>query len=349
MKRFFCRCGQEIFFNNLFCESCGRDLAYDPLIQSMWSGELSEQGFLPHYQDGSNTNVVLKPCDNRHYPINCNWLVTDEAACQCISCQTTRTIPDMNVPKNPQRWRILERAKRHLFSTLLLLNLPIQNYRQVVNGLSFDFLEDKRTNPNVALEHVLTGHSHGQITLNAAEADEGFLHTMKEEMGEPYRTVLGHFRHEIGHYYWDKLINNQQRLEAFRELFGDERQDYDEALKRYYENGAPEFRSHQYISMYASSHPFEDWAETWAHYMHIVDTLETAVSYGLSVYKPKVNDFNSWYSEWARVAQVMNALSRSMGHDDAYPFVLTDIVKGKLKFIDKVVDSFSEQGAEVLN
>lgn len=343
MKRFFCRCGQEVFLNNLFCESCGRDLAYDPSIQTMWSGELTDNGFLPHSQDGNGVQTPMKTCENRSYPVNCNWLVIDENECQCLSCRTTRTIPDLSAPKNPQRWRILERSKRHLFTTLLLLNLPIRNYRQIEHGLVFDFLEDKRSNPNVDLEHVLTGHSLGQITLNAAEADEGFLHTMKEEMGEPYRTVLGHFRHEIGHYYWDKLIDTPERLEAFRELFGDERKDYDKALQRYYENGAPEFKSHQYISMYASSHPFEDWAETWAHYMHIVDTLETAVSYGLSVYKPKVNDFNSWYSEWARVAQVMNALNRSMGHVDAYPFVLTDIVKSKLKFIDKVVDSFSEK------
>lgn len=341
MKRFFCRCGQEIFLNNLFCESCGRDLAYDPTIQTMLSGELNNEGFLPHYEAG-NSLFQYKTCENRNYPVNCNWIVEDPDACQCLSCQTTRVIPDLSMPKNPLRWRALERAKRHLFTTLLLLNLPIENYRQVPGGLAFDFLEDQRTNPDVAIEHVLTGHANGVITMNAAEADEGFLHQMKEEMGEPYRTVLGHFRHEIAHYYWDKLINHPGCLEEFRELFGDEREDYAEALERYYARSASEFRNHQYISHYASSHPYEDWAETWAHYLHIVDTLETAVSYGLSVYKPKINDFDSWYSEWARVAQVMNALNRSMGHVDAYPFVLTDIVKGKLKFIDEVVDTFSD-------
>lgn len=340
MKRFYCQCGQEIFLNNLYCESCGRDLAFDPSICTMWSGELNDKGFLAHTPD--HGTLTFHPCENRRYPVHCNWLVTgDDTECQCVSCQTTRTIPDLTRPKNPQRWRALERAKRHLFTTLLHLNLPIENYRQQVNGLAFDFLEDQRTNPNVAIEHVLTGHANGTITLNAAEADEGFLYTMKEEMGEQYRTLLGHFRHEIGHYYWGLLLNTEAKLDEFRDLFGDDRIDYDEALQKYYQQKAPQFKSHQYISMYASSHPLEDWAETWAHYLHIVDTLETAVSYGLSVYEPKINDFERWYSEWSRVSQVMNALNRSLGHHDAYPFILNTVVKDKLKFIDRMIDNYT--------
>lgn len=341
MKRFYCLCGQEIFLNNLYCETCGRDLAYDPSVCTMWSGELSDQGFKAHTHD--HQPLTFKPCSNRYYPVNCNWLVTpeDPDTHQCVSCQTTRTVPDLARFKNPQRWRELERAKRHLFTTLLNLRLPIDNYRHKVNGLVFDFLEDKRSNPDVAIEHLLTGHANGVITLNAAEADEGFLNTMKEELGEQYRTLLGHFRHEIGHYYWSIVINTEEKLTEFRDLFGDERTDYDEALAKYYQQSAPQFKSHQYISLYASSHPLEDWAETWAHYLHIVDTLETAVNYGLSAYEPKINDFNSWYSEWARVAQVMNALNRSMGHPDAYPFILNTVVQNKLKFIDRVIDAFT--------
>ena len=345
MKRFYCQCEQEIFINNAFCEKCGRDLIYDPQAQTMWSGVLTDKGFIAHSKDQTNHKVqmILHPCSNRNSAVQCNWSVSCTDGCQCVSCKSTRIVPDQSLPKNPQRWLILERAKRQLFTTLLGLNLPIEDYHIKENGLAFDFLEDKRTNPNVTIEHVLTGHNNGVITINAAEADEGFLHTMKEKMGEPYRTILGHFRHEVGHYYLNIVINDDYKLSQFRELFGDERTDYKEALQRYYNQEKPKFKSSQYITPYASSHPHEDWAETWAHYLHIVDTLETAVSYGISAYEPKINDFDDWYSEWARVAQTMNALNRSMGLSDAYPFILTEIVRKKLQFVDYLIDGFAHK------
>lgn len=309
----------------------------------MWSGELLPQGFVPHL-NGKKTDLLFKVCDNRHYPVNCNWLISkNDDSCQCISCRTTRTIPDQSRLKNPKRWRELERAKRHLFDTLLTLKLPIEDYHRFSKGLVFDFLEDKRSNPEVSLEHVLTGHHEGAITINAAEADEGFLHTMKEEMGEPYRTLLGHFRHEIAHYYWDKLINTEYKLSRFRDVFGDERKDYQQALENYYKSSVSQHKRSLYITPYASSHPHEDWAETWAHYLHIVDTLDTAVSYGLSVYVPKINDFEDWINEWSRVSQVMNALNRSMGLADAYPFILTAPIKAKLKVIDDYIDELTNK------
>ena len=310
----------------------------------MWSGVLIDKGFIAHGRDEAQheTQMILRPCANRYSSILCNWSVSSETDSQCISCKSTRIIPDQSFPKNSQRWLILERAKRQLFTTLLSLNLPIEDYRTKPKGLAFDFLEDQRSNPDLAIEHVLTGHFEGAITLNAAEADEGVLHTVKEEMGEGYRTILGHFRHEIGHYYWEILIEEEGHLGAFRELFGDERKDYAVALEHYYKQSKSKFKSSQFITDYASSHPYEDWAETWAHYLHIVDTLETAVSYGLSAYEPKINDFDDWFSEWARVAQIMNALNRSMGLSDAYPFVLTEIVHKKMEFVDFLIDGFSK-------
>jgi len=344
LKRYYCQCKHEIFFNNAFCDKCGRDLIYDPVAQTMWSGVLTDKGFITHSNDTSHKEApfVLKPCNNRTSAIHCNWAVSSDNDVQCVSCKTTRFIPDLTIAKNNQRWLIIERAKRQLISSLISLNLPIDNFHEKEGGLAFDFLEDKRTNPNVNIDCVLTGHSNGVITINAAEADEGFLHIMKEQMGEPYRTILGHFRHEVGHYYWQQLVHTDYQLKAFRELFGDEREDYQQALEKYYQQKKPNFKSSQFISPYASSHPFEDWAETWAHYLHIVDTIETAVSYGLSSYEPKINDFNSWFSEWARVAQIMNALNRSMGLNDAYPFVLTQIVRKKLEFIDSLIDGYAD-------
>ena len=238
MKRFYCQCKHEIFFNNAFCDKCGRDLIYDPVAQTMWSGVLTDTRFVAHSNNSDHKEApfILKPCNNRTSSIHCNWAVSSENDVQCISCKTTRFIPDLSIPKNNQRWLIIERAKRQLISSLISLNLPIENYREKEGGLAFDFLEDKRTNPNVNIDCVLTGHADGVITINAAEADEGFLHVMKEQMGEPYRTILGHFRHEVGHYYWKQLVQTDYQLRAFRELFGNEQQDYQQALEHALKN-----------------------------------------------------------------------------------------------------------------
>jgi len=305
----------------------------------MWSGEIrSDNKFHTHLAPTSN-DIGFQLCELRETEVKCNWLIVpgDEGQCQCISCRTTRTIPNLSLDINIKRWRILERNKRTLMYSLLDMKL-LSPSGSVTPCLAFDFLEDKRSNPQIDLEHVLTGHNNGLITINVAEADESFLHSMKEQMEERYRTLLGHFRHEIGHYYWQRLIAQHGKEEEFREVFGDEREDYDQALDYYYQRGKHNHWLTRYITPYASSHPHEDWAETWSHYLHMVDTLETAVSYGLSVYEPKKNDFEDWFQEWGRVAQVMNALNRSMGMADPYPFFLSPVVQGKLRFVDELVD-----------
>lgn len=343
MKRFFCQCGNEVFFHNLFCMNCGRDLGYDSDVQTLWSGEIARDGIF-HTQTSEGKERTFKLCGNRETSVRCNWFLPNQTdceteQCQCIACRTTQTVPDQSLPQNVRRWKRLEKSKRQLFNTLLDLNLlPPEGDPHI----TFDYLEDQRSNPNVAIEHVLTGHCDGLITLNAAEADEGFLHTMKEQMQERYRTLLGHYRHEIGHYYWLKLIAPYPvRLARFRSVFGDESEDYQAALQKYYDKKQRHWRN-RFISQYASSHPHEDWAETWAHYLHMVDTLETAVSYGLSIYQPKLNDFDQWFTEWGRVTQIMNGLNRSMGLANPYPFVVSPIVQGKLRFIDELVDSLLE-------
>lgn len=340
MKRFYCICGQEVFFHNRQCGQCGRAIAFDPHSRTLYSGQRNDNQFLAELLNGTRRKYRL--CDNYQPPVQCNWLLNeDDSHHQCLSCRTTQTIPDMAQPKNPVRWKRLEQAKRRLFYTLLSLNLDVRSRVESGQGLAFQFLEDQRTNPNVEIKHVLTGHDNGLITLNAAEADEGFLHTVKDEMNERYRTVLGHFRHEVGHYYWQRLLHNEQ-LSEFRKIFGDERTDYQKALKVYYEHGpVPDWQT-SFISAYASCHPLEDWAESWAHYLHITDTLETAHFYGLTAYEPSLNDFDVWFSQWGRVVQIMNALNRSMGMADAYPFVLSQEVLNKLRFIDQLVDSQSK-------
>lgn len=340
MKRFYCQCGHEVYFNNQFCEACGRHLAFDPDSLTMLCGQRRGAEFI--YQTAQGDYKTRRLCEHHHEPVQCNWLLDEhDPNPQCVSCRTSQTIPDLSQSKNPLRWQRLEAAKRHLFYTLISLGLDIRGREARENGLAFQFLEDQRTNPNVAVEHVLTGHHNGLITLNAAEADEGFLHTMKEAMNENYRTLLGHFRHEVGHYYWMQLLEGD-RLTQFRRVFGDERFDYQQALSTYYQYGPHRDWQVSFISAYATSHPLEDWAETWAHYLHITDTLETAHAYGLNDYEPSANDFDTWMTHWAKITQLMNALNRSMGLADAYPFVLSPIVMNKLRFIDQLVESLTQ-------
>jgi len=236
--------------------------------------------------------------------------------------------------------------------SLLRLNLPISPKTDSNSGgIAFDYLAD------VSRENrVMTGHENGAITLNIEEADEAERVRNKLDLGEKYRTLLGHFRHEIGHYYWDVLIQSSNQLESFRQLFGNESLDYAEALQTYYVNGAPLNWSDHFISPYATSHPWEDWAESWSHYMHLMDTLETAYYFGLRVNPGKqtgvlnlrteinrdpytMDDFNEVVENWLPLTFAVNSLNRSMGHADFYPFVIAPDVIHKLQFIHDLCKS----------
>lgn len=252
----------------------------------------------------------------------------------------------------------MEAAKRRLLAGLLALRLPIvSKAADSTNGLAFEFLADPE-DPNA--DPVLTGHYQGLITIHIAEADDAERERRRHAMGEPYRTLLGHFRHEVGHYYWDRLIQQDpERLDAFRTLFGDERQDYQQSLDAHYANSpmdAPTAANQGYISAYAAAHPWEDWAETFAHYLHLADVLETAHACGLNLYsfhpaEPHFQadqrfspsdphrTFHTMTAEWQALSYLHNNLNRSMGLPDGYPFILSPGVIEKLKFIDKIVRS----------
>ena len=222
-------------------------------------------------------------------------------------------------------------------------------------GLAFDFLRSPANGPR-----VLTGHEDGIITLNVEEADDVKREQIRTSMHEPYRTLVGHFRHEVGHYYWDRLVAKTHWLDEFRALFGDERTDYDAALQKNYLQGPEPDWPKRYVSAYASIHPWEDWAETWAHYMHMVDTLGTAMSFGIkpeSIAMPfdcfgpealfAVNmcdgnradseRFLAFLNSWLKLTAVMNELCRSMGQPDFYPFALPGAAVAKLHFVHLVV------------
>ena len=334
MKRFYCSCGNETFFENRFCNICNNSL-----------------GFIPKQQIFINpfTQTGYRFCSN-YETLQCNWLIHEsDTNSQCLACRLTRIIPNLNHENNWRRWEKLEATKRRAFYMLLRLNLPIpdrvfsqfqsqnEQYQFSQTPLLFDFLEDKRTNPDVALDFVYTGHANGVVTINVAEADDSYRVATQELMNEPYRTLLGHFRHELGHFYWLVLLNDDAKLTAFRELFGDERVDYNKTMETFYQNGAAQNWQQQFISPYASSHPLEDWAETWAHYLHISDTLETACCFGLLPSDEMMGEFHRKLFAWMRFSVTLNALNRSMGMDDPYPFVISKKVKRKLQFIDCLV------------
>ncbi len=354
MRLFTCPgCRQLLYFENVACVRCGATLGFLPDALVLTAFRAGEDGDLTPIGGGP----PHRPCRNGTEHGVCNWMVpADDPHEFCRACRLNRTIPDLNVPGHVEFWRRLETEKRRLVYGLLRLGLPVEPRQkggaEGDPGLAFDFLADREPTFDDT-GRVLTGHARGVITLNIAEADPAIRERMRTRMAEPYRTILGHFRHESGHYYWDRLVRDGGRLESFRALFGDERQDYREALERHHEQGPPADWSRHFVSAYASSHPWEDWAESWSHYLHIVDTLETAWQFGLRIgVRPDAGDgqatdpaFDPYAAEdhealvrsWLPVTYALNSLNRSMGHAAAYPFVLTEPVIARLGYVHGVV------------
>jgi hypothetical protein len=352
MKVFHCgNCDRLVFFENTACVCCQHTLAYLPDRSDMGTLEPAGENV---FRAIGQPDRKYRLCVNYEKENVCNWVVpADDPDPYCASCRLTEVIPDLDKAGNREAWGRLEVAKRRLVYSLLLLQLPLKNKEEdPEHGLSFKFLADPPKGTPDA-KPVFTGHADGVITVNIAEANDAERERRRTSMNEPYRTLLGHMRHESGHYYWDRLIKDSAYLDEYRALFGDEREDYGEALKRYHAKGPAADWSNSFVSAYASSHSWEDWAESWAHYLHIIDTMETAVACGLSL-KPKRPDepsmtpnvavtgrkpsaFDDLMDRWFPLTYVLNNLNRGMGQPDAYPFVLTPSVIQKLGFIDRVV------------
>jgi hypothetical protein len=349
MKVFHCdHCGNLVFFENVRCVRCDHTLAYLPDLGIVGSLEPVGEGSWRCPSPGA-AGRIYHLCDNYSRENVCNWAVA-EGDSVCRSCRLTRSIPDLSRPEHREAWYRLEVAKRRLLYTLLDLALPVPSLAEdPQRGLAFDFLADP-DDPNAP--RVLTGHNAGVITINVAEVDDAERERRKKELGEPYRTLLGHFRHEIGHYYW-KLLVDDRRTKPFREIFGDERDDYAKALERHYREGAPADWQSRFVSAYASAHPWEDWAETWAHYVHMTDTLETAIECGLSLRPARADEpslepdlpnpmrapFDRMIDDWLSVTYLMNNLNRGLGLADAYPFVLAPPAIEKLRFVHETIDA----------
>jgi hypothetical protein len=353
MKVFHCdHCQNLAFFENTRCTRCLRLLAYLPDLKAMAS--------LDQAADGTWTSPwaqakgrAYRLCQNYNPQGICNWAVpVGDPNPLCSSCRLTQVIPNLSRPGSIEHWQRLEAPKRRLLYGLTQLGLAVKSKAEDPdNGLAFQFCSDEDTADD---KPALTGHDAGVITVNIAEADDSERERRRVQLHEPYRTLLGHFRHEIGHFYWDRLIRDSAQLEPFRTLFGDERIDYAQALKHHYgDGGPPPDWQQRFVSAYATTHPWEDWAETWAHYLHITDTLETAAACGLSLRPRHDNepaleqtalqsadrsgDFNQLIADWFPVAYVLNNLNRGMGLPDAYPFVLSGPAIEKLRFVHDVI------------
>jgi hypothetical protein len=362
MKIFHCdHCDNLVFFENTHCVNCGHVLAFLPDLGEM--GSLEAASGAAEGVDQADRWVSPLPiasghtyrlCDNYRDAKVCNWAVLDsDGHSLCESCRLTRIIPDLDVPGHHEAWYKLEVAKRRLVYTLMGLGLPLATRDDdPEQGLAFEFLADSQQ----GAPRVLTGHANGVITINVAEADDAVREKRRHDLGEPYRTLLGHMRHEVGHYYWDRLIARTNRLDAFRELFGDEREDYGQALQLHYAQGPPPDWQNRFVSAYASAHAWEDWAESWAHYLHMTDTLETAAACGVSIRPRRADEpslakvpssagtpsgsFDRLIESWYPLTYVLNNLNRGLGLPDGYPFVLSPPVVDKLRFVHDTVKSW---------
>ena len=360
MKLFSCQqCGQILHFHNRQCMNCGHRLAFLPRNFLLTDVDETADGWQP----SGETETYLF-CANAGNDA-CNWLVAkSDGESFCVACRHNRTIPDLTIDENLQNWRRVEQAKHHLFYSLLRMMLPLATrLEEPQTGLAFDFLADPLDINGSPQHAVMTGHDDGVITLNLAEANDVVREQRRVSMGEPYRTLLGHFRHEIGHYYWDRLVRDGGRLDDCRAIFGDDSIDYGTALKTYYSNGPLPNWENSFVSAYASAHPWEDFAETWAHYIHIVDTLEMAGAYGLRLQPQNLSALEAISADrldpyregtieqimqiWHPITLTVNSLNRCIGQPDFYPFVIAPPVIAKLEFIhDLVRSNISAQTAQ---
>ena len=352
MRVFNCdHCGHLVFFDSVQCLHCGSTLAFLP-------DQLTLAALVPAppaggglWQRSGHTQAPLyRQCYNQTTWQACNFAVpATSASLLCLSCRQTQWLPDLSNPTHLQHWKQIEAAKRQLFYTLARLGLQsVSEAPGVLPGPTYAFLADQPGAPA-----IVTGHHSGTITLNVDEADDSERARRRVSLHEPYRTLIGHLRHESGHFYWDRLVQGCGLQEAFRAVFGDERQDYDNALAAHYASGGRAQWQQHHVSAYASAHPWEDWAETWAHYLHMVDLLETAAAYATSLRLPgsaaepheRVADpfatppppFDSMVRQWVPLTLLLNSLNRSLGQGDAYPFALSAGALRKLRFVHDVV------------
>ena len=348
MTPFSCgQCGQTVYFENTACRACGATLGFLPSERRVVAFATVPTGPGPWMACGSHQGQWLQPCANWTLHGACNWLIEPgDILALCSSCRLTQTLPALAEADNLARWRVFEQAKRRLVYTLLMLGLPPQPKQgsDDTAGLSFNLLA-----PLAGQSPVLTGHDDGVITVHIDECDDVQRETTRVAMGEPVRTLLGHLRHEIAHYLQYRYINGTPAQVRCREVFGDERANYAAALQQHYASGPQPDWQARHVSPYASAHPWEDWAETCAHYLLVVDAVQVAAAWGLSLSGPaaampmapdsvtRVPIGELVLAQWLPVARFLNAMNRSLGLRDSYPFQLSDVVLAKMSTVQQLL------------
>lgn len=341
MRSFGCpQCRAAVSFEALVCPACDAQLGYH--APSARYVVVSGEG-------ARIADAQWALCTNRGW--GCNWLVDPESGQSiCQAGKFIRRRPDADDTVALEKLANTSQWMRRLVYQLQHLGLPLDNYRQREGGLAFDLLSSISRG-----ESVIIGHANGVITIDLAESLDDRRERLRVRLGEPYRTMLGHLRHEVGHYYENILVEQPggALLDECRELFGDERASYADEIARHYKYGAPANWRESYISEYATMHPWEDFAECFAHYLHITDTMESAGASGMMLSTQRINDyagpaisprfdygaepFESLLADWDWLQTFFNRINRSMGKGDLYPFEINDVVARKLAFVHKVV------------
>lgn len=367
MRIFGCSCGNTLYFDNTQCLSCGSELGFCPVCYMLVP--LRGDATTGYHCGNAACGAILKKCLNYTVENVCNRCIQiptfgNLGELHCTCCRYNVVIPDLSKPGNREKWRRIESAKRRMFYHLDLLGLPYGKASDgVTPSLAFEFKESlvHATLPIVQNsgrildegERVLTGYLNGTITINICEADNDERERLRMQLGEPHRSLIGHFRHEIAHYFWDKLINGQREA-SFKAVFGDHNNPaYGDALKRYYEQGPPFDWRANYSSAYASMHPWEDFAETFTAYLEMVAAFDATQSMGLGdTWMPKVftqdfakRDFSEIIAAYARLGTMMNELNRTMGFRDMLARSLSNAVEHKLHYVHQLV---LEVGAQSL-
>jgi len=364
-----CACGRPVHFRQGECAACLTPLGYDPEAGALLPLEpVASDVQAPDDDAGAAAGLWrawgaadnaprFHRCANLATAAACNWLVPEQdphagAAPLCRCCRLTRTTPDLALEHGAQWWHRIELAKRQLMASLLELHLPVRSRltEDPSFGLAFDLLRATPGGPPVE-----TGFADGIITVDIEEADDAWRQQRRAVSGEPHRTLLGQLRHETGHYYWQRLVRPGRWLAPWRELFGDERKDRDAALQRHADSGPPPDWTQRHVSAWASSHPLEDWSETWAQYLAMVDTLGLARGLGLEAsgvelpverYGPEVlsgsgdarpRDFLMLVNRWLELTAALNEVARAMGMPDVHRRVLPAAVVRKLHLVHRVV------------
>ena len=326
MKLFKCpRCKGTLYFNNRAC-GCGTQVAFDP--------------------EAEKFEILDAACANREQ-IGCNWKAASGQGSLCRACAMTEVVPDSMVNTNVPLWADTEAAKRWV-----LVNLGQWGWLKAGDQgpwPRFHLLSEVTSSGPAP---VTMGHADGLITINVTEADPAQRVARREKLSERYRTLTGHFRHELGHYVFQRLVEDERFAAAFRNRFGDERADYGAALSQHYDNGPPQGWQDNHITEYASSHPHEDWAETFAHLVHLTDMIDSANATGLrqsstGVPDPyRTSDGDAVISAGANLGIAFNHVNRSMGLFDLYPFVIAPAVRDKLAFVRAAVAAGPREAAK---